>query len=63
MSLPPHRFSHDADNMLGLDKGAADLIASGSITVKHGVEPTQLSSEGIVFSDGSSLAADAVIFA
>ena len=48
---------------LGFDKGAADLMASGKIKVKQGVEPVAYSSAGLVFSDGSELAADVIIFA
>ncbi|KAI0074367.1 dimethylaniline monooxygenase [Panus rudis PR-1116 ss-1] len=46
-----------------LDKGAADLIESGDIKVKQGVEPTEFTENGLVFSDGSQLPADVVIFA
>ncbi|KAI0638063.1 FAD/NAD-P-binding domain-containing protein [Trametes polyzona] len=45
------------------DKGAADLIADGSIKVKSGVAPERFTKTGLVFTDGSSLDADAVIFA
>lgn len=48
---------------LGLDKGGADLIASGDIKVKQGTEPTAYTSNGLLFSDSSELPADAVIFA
>lgn len=45
-----------------MDKGGADLIASGAIKIKQGA-PAAFSSSGLVFEDGSSLTADAVIFA
>ncbi|KAI9001124.1 FAD/NAD-P-binding domain-containing protein [Trametes punicea] len=45
------------------DKGGADLIADGSIKVKNGIFPERFSETGLVFSDGSELPADAVIFA
>ena len=46
-----------------MDKGGADLIASGSIKIKQGSSPTSFTRDGLVFSDGSELRADAVIFA
>ena len=46
-----------------MDKGAAALMTSGDIEVISGVEPRSFTKEGIVLSDGSELAADAVIFA
>ena len=49
--------------MPGFDKGAADLIESGKIKVKQGVEPVAYYSHGLVFSDGSEIPADVVIFA
>ncbi|OCH92286.1 dimethylaniline monooxygenase (N-oxide-forming) [Obba rivulosa] len=45
------------------DRGAADLIASGMIKVKNGVEAVRLTENSLVFTDGSELPADAVIFA
>lgn len=48
---------------VGLDKGGADLIASGAIKIKQGVSPTSFAPDGLVFSDGSHLRADVVIFA
>ena len=46
-----------------MDKGGADLIASGSIKIKQGSSLTSFTRDGLVFSDGSELRADAVIFA
>ncbi|GJE96957.1 NAD(P)/FAD-dependent oxidoreductase [Phanerochaete sordida] len=46
-----------------LDKGGADLIADGRIKIKQGASPVSFTSNGLIFSDGSELAADAVIFA
>ncbi|EKM52189.1 uncharacterized protein PHACADRAFT_212761 [Phanerochaete carnosa HHB-10118-sp] len=46
-----------------LDKGGADLIASGQIKIKQGSSPKSFAEDGLVFSDGSKLPADAVIFA
>jgi len=45
------------------DKGCADLIAQGDVKVKHGVHPTAFSDTSLIFSDGSELEADVVIFA
>ena len=39
------------------------MIASGDIKVKQGVEPIAFTETGLRFSDGSEMAADAVIFA
>lgn len=47
----------------GIDKGGADLIASGDIKVKQGAEPIAFSSTTLVFSDETELPADVVIFA
>ncbi|KAJ3550899.1 hypothetical protein NM688_g4973 [Phlebia brevispora] len=46
-----------------MDKGSADLFASGDIKVKAGVEPTAYTSTGFRLSDGSELRADAIILA
>lgn len=48
---------------IGIDKGGADLIASGDIKVKQGVEPIAFEYRSLVFSDGTQLPADVVIFA
>ncbi|KAJ3936228.1 MAG: FAD/NAD-P-binding domain-containing protein [Lentinula lateritia] len=47
----------------GLDVGAADLIISGKIKIKQGVEPERLTKYSMVFNDSSSAQADAIIFA
>jgi putative flavoprotein involved in K+ transport len=46
-----------------LDCGASELIANGSVTVKHGVEIARATKNGVVFTDGSELTVDAIIFA
>ncbi|KAJ7491155.1 FAD/NAD-P-binding domain-containing protein [Mycena latifolia] len=46
-----------------LDVGCAELIRSGKVKVKQGVELAQFNEDSVVFTDGSSLEADAVIFA
>ncbi|KAI0698553.1 dimethylaniline monooxygenase (N-oxide-forming) [Cerioporus squamosus] len=45
------------------DKGGADLIADGRIKVKGGVSPDHFTETSVVFSDGSELPADVVIYA
>ncbi|KAK7055819.1 FAD/NAD-P-binding domain-containing protein [Favolaschia claudopus] len=47
----------------GLDVGAADLIRSGKIKIKHGVEIERFTGTSAIFTDGSSIALDVVIFA
>lgn len=46
-----------------IDRGCAKLITSGKITVKSGHEISHFSPSGLVFDDGSRVAADLVIFA
>ncbi|KAJ3574925.1 hypothetical protein NP233_g1442 [Leucocoprinus birnbaumii] len=46
-----------------LDVGCANLIISGRVVVKHGVEIAEAKEESVVFSDGSEIPADDVIFA
>ena len=48
---------------LGLDVGCAELIASGKVALRQGVEPVSFTETGIVFNDGTELQADVVIFA
>ncbi len=48
---------------IGMDKGGADLIASGDIKVKQGVAPKSFGEKSLIFEDESELPADAVIFA
>jgi len=43
--------------------GCAELIRSGKVKVKQGVEIARFNDRSVVFTDGSSLEADAVIFA
>ncbi|EGU79234.1 hypothetical protein FOXB_10265 [Fusarium oxysporum f. sp. conglutinans Fo5176] len=45
-----------------VDVGATDIIARGKASVKAGVEPIAFNQSGLRFSDGSSAAADAVIW-
>ena len=52
-----------ADLCVGLDKGAADLIASGAIKVKAGVTPKAFTEQGVLFSGNTELPADVVIYA
>ncbi|KAJ7348988.1 FAD/NAD-P-binding domain-containing protein [Mycena albidolilacea] len=46
-----------------IDAGCAELIRSGKVKVKQGVEITRFNDQSAVFTDGSSLEADVVIFA
>ncbi|KAG1894616.1 uncharacterized protein F5891DRAFT_984891 [Suillus fuscotomentosus] len=46
-----------------IDRGCAQLITSGKITVKSGHEIFHFSPSGLVFDDGSQVVADLVIFA
>jgi len=46
-----------------LDCGASELLANGSVKVKHGVEIAKATKNGVVFTDGSELAVDAIVFA
>ncbi|KAJ7486972.1 FAD/NAD-P-binding domain-containing protein [Mycena latifolia] len=46
-----------------LDVGVADFIRSGRVKVKQGVEIARFTENSAVFTDGSSLAIDAVIYA
>ncbi|PNP61040.1 hypothetical protein FNYG_14128 [Fusarium nygamai] len=45
-----------------VDVGGTDIIAQGKASVKAGVEPVVFTENGLQFSDGSSAAADAVIW-
>ncbi|KAI0650323.1 FAD/NAD-P-binding domain-containing protein [Trametes meyenii] len=51
------------EKLAGLDKGGADLIADGRITVKSGVSPQSFKERALVMNDGSELGADVVVFA
>jgi len=46
-----------------LDVGCAELITSGKVAIRQGVEPVSFTETGIAFNDGTELQADAVIFA
>ena len=46
-----------------MDKGAADLIASGAIKIKPGVEVKAFTEKTVVLSDGSQFQVDTVIYA
>ncbi|KAF5618351.1 K+ transport flavoprotein [Fusarium sp. NRRL 52700] len=45
-----------------VDVGGTDIIARGEASVKAGVEPIAFTEDGLQFSDGSSVGADAVIW-
>ncbi|KAF8649210.1 hypothetical protein AX16_005937 [Volvariella volvacea WC 439] len=45
------------------DVGCAELIYNGKVNIKQGVEPKEFVEDGIIFSDGSKLEADVVIYA
>ncbi|KAJ7238361.1 FAD/NAD-P-binding domain-containing protein [Mycena rebaudengoi] len=47
----------------GLDVGCAKLIREGKVKVKQGVEAASFTEDSLVFTDGSSLPADVVIYA
>ena len=57
------RTDYDAHHDAGVDKGGANLIASGDIKVKQGSEPVGYTENAVQFSDGTELEADSVIFA
>ncbi|TFK39171.1 dimethylaniline monooxygenase [Crucibulum laeve] len=46
-----------------LDVGCAELIGSGRVKVKHGVEIAKFIEDSVIFTDGTSLKADLVVFA
>ncbi|KAJ7593122.1 FAD/NAD-P-binding domain-containing protein [Mycena floridula] len=46
-----------------LDVGAAKLIGAGKILIKQGVEIAEFTESGVIFTDGSTLATDVIIFA
>ncbi|KAJ7349008.1 hypothetical protein DFH08DRAFT_697838, partial [Mycena albidolilacea] len=47
----------------GFDVGCADLIRSGKVKIKHGVEIARLEKNSVIFTDGSSVEADAIVLA
>ena len=46
-----------------IDVGASQLIADGKIKIKQGVEIERFTQDGVLFTDGTSLAADVVVLA
>ncbi|KAJ7764270.1 FAD/NAD-P-binding domain-containing protein [Mycena metata] len=48
---------------IALDVGCSALISSGKVKIKQGVELAELNTDSVLFTDGSSLEADVVIFA
>ncbi|KAL0581363.1 hypothetical protein V5O48_000627 [Marasmius crinis-equi] len=54
---------YDRGGGFWVDVGCAQLIIDGKIKVKTGVEIQEMTGEDVHFTDGSSLQADAVIFA
>ena len=46
-----------------IDVGASQLIADGKIHIKQGVEIGRFTTDGVVFTDGTSLPADVVVLA
>jgi putative flavoprotein involved in K+ transport len=46
-----------------IDVGAAELVANGSIKLKSGVAVKEIREHSIVFSDGSELEADLIVYA
>ena len=48
---------------VGIDVGVAEMIIDGRVKVRNGVEIDHFVSNGVVFTDGSELEADTVIFA
>ncbi|KAJ7184425.1 FAD/NAD-P-binding domain-containing protein [Mycena filopes] len=47
----------------GFDVGCGELIRSGKVKIKHGVEVARLERNCVIFTDGSSVEADAVVLA
>ena len=45
-----------------IDIGGTEILAQGTAGIKAGVEPTAFAETGLLFSDGSTAAADAVIW-
>src|SRR5690606_1107016 len=46
-----------------IDVGASELVADGRIGLRSRVEPTAMTEDGLVLSDGSHLPADLVVWA
>ncbi len=49
--------------LVGVDVGCAQLIMTGKVKVKQGLEVAKYEKNAVVFTDGSQLEADSVIFA
>lgn len=49
--------------IIGQDVGTAQLIIDGKVGIKHGVEISRCTKNTLIFSDGSELEADVLIFA
>ncbi len=66
-------FGEDGSGILGkflrrgggyfIDVGSTQVIASGEVKVKHGVEVDRVEEDRVIFSDGTSLAADIIVLA
>ena len=48
---------------VGIDFGCAQLIVDGKVAVKSGCELGRFNPDGVVFTDGSELAVDAIVYA
>jgi putative flavoprotein involved in K+ transport len=46
-----------------IDVGASDLVADGKIKLKSGVDVTEITANGVRFSDGGELPADLIVYA
>lgn len=46
-----------------IDVGASELVASGQIKLRSGVEPTALTEHSLILSDGTELEADLIVYA
>lgn len=68
MSVAPFRLMWwpklrlSAGIFTGLDVGCADLIRQDKVRVKQGVEIARFTSNTVVFTDGSEVEADVVVF-
>jgi hypothetical protein len=48
---------------IGIDVGVSELISSGKVIVKQGVELEKLTPDSLVFNDGSALEVDVIVWA
>ncbi|WP_092557462.1 flavin-containing monooxygenase [Herbiconiux ginsengi] len=46
-----------------IDIGASQLVANGSVHLKHGVELSEIRGNSVLFSDGTELEVDVIVFA